>query len=347
MDSIFGIYDRSRMKVLLGIGIFLGIVFLVYGIVLNQMSNFVTIKGQDLYLHNARFRSIGVNRYNLLTYNKQDGSKVGCANSFSEHEIDTMFAQLRGLGITTVRFWLFQSFTDSGEDLSRFDYVLRIAEKYDIWVIPVLENHWHNCTEGEEKSASWYASGYRSAYGSYPLSFKAYIKKIVPVYKNNPTILAWEIMNEAQSKDEKALYAFVNDISVSIKSLDSNHLVMSGVKGTLSKMPTVDILDYHDYDQERNPLPAKLVSVMAVSNEINKPFVVGESGIKRSFGDRQSLFEAKIHAFFDQGGDIYMLWSYGDTYIIDDGFNFTPSDPLAGVVKNASGSIKKVNKISL
>src|SRR5581483_2810402 len=104
---------------------------------------------------------------------------------FSDGQLTTLFSQMHSLGITTVRFWLFQSFTKSGDDTSRFNYVLSLAKQNNIKVIPVLENHWADCTEGGEKDANWYASGYKSPYGTYPLSLNDYVKKIVPLYKND------------------------------------------------------------------------------------------------------------------------------------------------------------------
>lgn len=317
---------------------------------IKKKDNFVKAQGQDLYLEGDKFRSIGVNRYNLLTYNKKDGGQIGCANSFSEKEVDVLFSRFESLGITTVRFWLFQKFTQSGEDLMRFDYVLRLAKKHNIKVIPVLENHWQDCTEGGEKSASWYQTGYLSPYGAYPLSLKDYINKIVPKYKDNANILFWEIMNEANSSDHEALYLFAQDVSSYIKSLDTNHLITVGVSGTresfeyyqrLSTISTIDILDYHDYDLERNPIPDSLGGALIVSRESNKPLVIGESGIKNFFEERPGLFQAKINAFFNQGGAIYMIWSYGEDYITNDGFNFSHVDPVAQIVKKTAEELKK------
>ncbi|MBA3724171.1 MAG: cellulase family glycosylhydrolase [Candidatus Levybacteria bacterium] len=334
----------------LGILLVLGVYVVSTVLGTTNKENFVTVKGKDLYLNNEQFRSMGVNRYNLLTRNTPNGETIGCASPFSEEELDSTFSNLQSMGITSVRFWLFQSFTKSGEDLERFNFLLATAEKYNIKLIPVFENNWQDCTEGNIKSPSWYRSEYKSPYGTYPLSLKEYISKVVPLYKDNPTILAWEIMNEANSKDYQALYAFAEDVSAHVKSLDANHLVTVGVSGTresaedykkLSTIRTIDILDYHDYDAETNPMPDTLANALSVSQESNKPLVVGESGIKKSFGERTSLFENKINAFFENGGAIYMIWSYGDTSITDDGFNFTTSDPVARVVREKAEALQK------
>ena len=311
-------------------------------------SKFVTEKGQDLYYQGKIYRSVGVNRYNLLTQSV-NGVALGCANTFSEGEIDTTFSELHDIGVTSIRFWLFQSFTKSGQDTSRFDYVLSEANKYDIKVIPVFENHWADCTEGGVKSPSWYTSGYTSPYGGYSLSLRDYIGKIVPKYKDNPTILTWEIMNEASSTDIQGLYNFTTDVSSYVKSLDPNHLVSmslgdkqesKSIYQELSSISSLDMLAYHDYDEETNALPDNLRDAMTVAKEDAKPSVVGESGISQTVSNRDDLFASKMQAFFANGGSMYLLWAYGDPYVTDDGFNFTSTNQLAQIVKQVSEKIQ-------
>lgn len=308
---------------------------------------FVQANGQDLYLNGALYKSIGVNRYNLLTRHTDSGN-IGCANTFSEDEIEDMFGQLQSLGVTTVRFWVFQSFTKSGEDMSRFNYVLDAADRHNIKVVPVFENHWADCTEGNVKSTSWYASGYQSPYGSYPLSLKAYIEKIVPQYKDRPTILAWEIMNEARDADADTLYAFTKDVSEYIKSLDSNHMVSIGMLGShestvdfkkINELASVDIVDYHDYYEDANPLPSKLRKAADDAKLLQKPLLVAESGIKENVPDRALHFQQKLQAFFDNGGDIYILWGYGESYVTNDGYNFDRNSPVAEVIKRTTDNL--------
>lgn len=358
MDFRYTIYVRIEnymsygriFKFLVVVIVFVAGILLFYSYYQREkfMENFVTARGQDLYLKGKVFRSVGVNRYNLLSRDAKNG-QIGCANTFSEKQITQMFSQLHSMGVTSVRFWLFQSFTKNGKDLSRLDFVIKTATKYNIKLIPVFENHWKDCTEGGEKSASWYSSGYRKPYGKYVLSLNDYIGKIVPKYKNNTTILSWEIINEADVKDSDALVDFASDVSDSIKSLDPNHLVsismfINGVSLSeyteVSNIDTIDVLDYHDYDNDSKPLPDGLNDIIREAKIIHKPLFITESGIKNSVKDRSRLFKAKIDAFFKNGGSVYMIWSYGEPYITDDGYNFGSKDPVAGVVKKTATEIK-------
>lgn len=310
-----------------------------------ETSVFVTAENRDLYRNGLKFRSIGVNRYNLLSYKPNH-----CANSFSNDEIDSMFSDFHELGITSVRFWMFQSFTAGGENLSRFNYILEKAKEYDLLLIPVFENHWADCTEGDVKSDSWYRSEYRQPYGNYPLSLKDYIGKIVPLFKNNPNILAWQIINEAENTDNDVLYEFAKDVSAYIKELDPIHLVSFGTTGTkispekyrsIHGIETIDILEFHDYDDIYNEIPDQLALRFEDSEALNKPLIVGESGIHNSISGRSDLISAKMNEFFKKGGAAYLLWSYGEPHMVDDGHNFDRSDPIAEVIKSTVKSLER------
>src|SRR5579872_129213 len=124
------------MKSILAIFVF--ILSAVLAVIPARASGFVTTQGQHFYLNGKLYSSIGVNRYNLLTL----GGKpfIGCGGTFTDQELDTWFAQLQQMGVSSVRFWLFQSFTQGGTNLDRFNYVLSLAQKYNVRIIPVFEN---------------------------------------------------------------------------------------------------------------------------------------------------------------------------------------------------------------
>ena len=326
-------------------------------------TSFVTRNGQQLLLNGQPFRFIGVNRFNLLTtltpYH-------GCEEGWSQHNLDAYFAEMQSLHITTVRFWAFQSFTENGTDFSRFDYLVSLAQKYHIFLIPVLENQWPDCTQGDYKYNTWYQSGYLSPYGNYQLSYKDYLRLIITRYKDNPYILMWQLMNEAESKntndisDPQALYNFALTMSAYVKSIDPNHLVSLGTIGenqagtdstnyvNLYSISTIDILEIHDYWQEATPLPSFVSQRITDAVTLNKPIFVGEAGIQKgctqrscfTLQQRTSLFQAKMDAFFGQNGNGYLIWSYRDNYpSSDEVWEFDLQDPLAKVVSNESLSL--------
>lgn len=332
-------------------------------------TSFVTRNGQQLLLNGRPFHFVGVNRYNLLTI---DTPYRGCGEGWSQQNLDAYFAEMQSLHITTIRFWAFQSFTANGTDFSRLDYLVSLAQKYNILLIPVLENQWPSCTPSDYKYNTWYQSGYLSPYGAYQLSYKDYLHLIITRYKNNPYILIWQLMNEAESidtnniSDPQALYNFARDMSVYIKSIDTNHLVSLGTIGegqpgtestnyrNLYSISTIDILEVHDYLQETTSLPKFISQHIADAKALNKPIFVGEAGIQKdctqtscfTLQQRANLFQAKMSAFFGQNGQGYLIWSYRDNYPSSDGWEFDLQDPLAQSVSSMSAAIQLLDLIS-
>ncbi len=328
-------------------------------------SLFVTAQGTGLYLNGQPFRFVGVNRYNLLT--TEPVGYRGCGGSWTDEQLEAWFAEVSSLGATVVRLWAFQRLTDSGSNFSQMDKVLSLAGRYGIKLIPVLENQWRECTSGGYKLADWYRGGYLSPYGDYPISYKEYVRIVVSRYRDNPNILMWQLVNEAESidnsgtPDHEALFNFALDMSAYVKSIDPNHLVSLGTMGSgqpgaqgdeyrrLHAIPTIDVLEYHDYNEETVPLPSdgynRLKERLEDAKALNKPLFVGEAGIKSNCTDadcfsqeeRAAFFDAKIGAALGSGAVGYVIWSYRDHSGSTGVYDFTFSDPLAAIVRKYAG----------
>jgi len=328
-------------------------------------SPFVTRQGVALSLGGQPFRFVGVNRYNLLAINPPGGSYRGCGDSWTDDQLAQWFSEANRLGATAVRFWAFQEFTASGADFSQLDKLLSLAGNYGIKLVPVLENQWNDCTAGGYKYDTWYQSGYLSPYGDYPISYKDYVGQIVSRYKDDPRILMWQLMNEAESKDTsgnsdaQALYNFALDMSAYVKSIDPNHLVSLGTMGGgqlgtqgsdyrwIHSIANIDILEFHDYNEETASFPDDLAQRVQDSIALKKPLFVGEAGIKSNCTDpncfspdqRAALFDAKMRAAFDNGVSGYMIWSYRNAAESPTEYIFTLTDPLAAIVEKLASLV--------
>ncbi|MDP3973266.1 MAG: cellulase family glycosylhydrolase [Candidatus Daviesbacteria bacterium] len=150
-------------------------------------------------------------------------------------------------------------------------------------------------------------SGYLSPYGSYPISYKDYVGIVVQRYKDNPNILMWQLMNEAESKDTAgtedptSLYNFTKDISAYIKSLDPNHLVSLGTMGggqpgqrngnyvKLHSLNTIDLLEAHDFNKATEVLPGSplrsKISVKLYAQDKNSTWITLGNTYKTIVGD--------------------------------------------------------------
>ena len=166
------------------------------------------------------------------------------------------------------------------------------------------------------------------------------------VYRDDPTIFAWELMNEAQVitgrwAERRAWFA---EMSAYLKSLDPNHMITPGAWGyrTSSErrewladhaIPTIDYCDVHNYPRDDHDSfvnsPAALKEFIenraAAAFALRKPLVLGEFGMgveghnSASQADwYRALFEGNARA----GAGGVMFWiltpdphrGYGVTY---------------------------------
>lgn len=89
-----------------------------------------------------------------------------------------------------------------------------------------------------------------------------------------------------------------------------------------------------------------LATAMYKAGQLNKPLLIGEAGMTacgswngsqaETAASRASKFDAKLSAFFSNGGAGYLIWAWDSNTSC--GFSFGPSDPLNGVLlRHANG----------
>ncbi len=120
------------------------------------------------------------------------------------------------------------------------------------------------------------------------------------LYRDDPTILGWELMNEAQVVTGRwaERRAWIAEMSAYLKSLDPNHAITPGDWGYRTaaerrewladhRLPNIDYCDVHNYPKDDSDSfvdsPAALREFIenraAAAFSINKPLVFGEFGI--------------------------------------------------------------------
>lgn len=253
------------------------------------------------------------------------------------------------------------------------DKVIAEAAKNNIYVQLCLTNWWRD-TGGVTQYLAWagindaaddsYSFGINTEkamlFYSNPVTrrlYREHLEKLVTrrntitgvVYRDDPTIFAWELMNEAQVitgrwEERRAWFA---EMSAYLKSLDPNHMVAPGAWGYRSSserrewladhaIPTIDYCDVHNYPRDDHDSfvdsPAALKEFIenraAAAYSLRKPLVLGEFGMGvEGYNDASQVEWYK--AFFDgnarAGVAGTMFWiltpdarrGYGVTYSTD------------------------------
>jgi mannan endo-1,4-beta-mannosidase len=219
------------------------------------------------------------------------------------------------------------------------DFLLSEMKKRDMYAVMCLNNFW-NWSGGMGQYMVWagvadsipypppHPGGNWDVYQKFAAKFYSsekavelfnnHIKTIVArknsysnlEYKNDPTIMAWELGNEPRGVNNVDAYTkWIAATSSLIKQLDPNHLVTTGSEGKTSSsysgtdpekdhaIASIDYQTIHIWVQNWNIYnPAKADSTLplsidyalnylkeheAISKKINKPMVLEEFGISR------------------------------------------------------------------
>lgn len=275
-------------------------------------------------------------------------------------------------GSTVVRGWFYQPMVaDGGQiDWGVFDDTLARARSAGVRVVVTLADHWAYCESGGEKAPSWYETGYAADHAAdwpspgdpLPLTYREYVAAIVARYRDDPTILAWQPVNEPQvcgAGGADTLLSFTDDVTSLIKSLDPNHLVSLGTIGsgqcgtsmdeyrTLHDLPAVDWCEIHDYyGPTGTTLPGDQWNGVGVRFDqcaaIDKPVVFGEIGIRldQTAGgttqERAYAFAEKLDTYRAAGATGALVWDWVDAAHLPDTYGIGPGDPSLGVIGAAA-----------
>jgi mannan endo-1,4-beta-mannosidase len=348
---------------------------------------FVTTDGARFVIDGKPFRFIGANV--AVMYREDDRQRMAeTLRVAAEHGIKVIRIWAFGEGDEEngVRYTLgdrddwprlhsFRSAPDQwNEDaFIHLDKVIAEAEKNNLKVQLCLTNWWHS-TGGVIQYLNWIGINNvldeKSPTGMIDENamvfytneeakrlYRQHIDKIVlrrnsitgKFYRDDPTIMAYELMNEAQAPTGlwHQRRAWVAEMSAYIKSLDPNHLVTPGTWGYRfavqrrewleeHKLPTIDFCDVHHYPtsdlDSHVKSPAALHEFMdnrvAAAVSINKPLVWGEFGMWPEGYNEISAAEW-YRSFFDHtiksGASGSMFWIL--TPAMNRGFGVSYTNP--------------------
>ena len=201
---------------------------LVFGIITVNAApptGFVYRQGTQFMLNGQAFYFAGCNAYDMFTYG-DDSHPEDIENKYIDKaKIDQIMGQMQSIGVKVVRTWGFNHQTWHGfesakgvyfePEFSLFDYIMYSAQQHGMKVIITLENFWSDYG-GIDQRLAWegLAGGAYSArcvfytnagcitqYKNYFTYFANRINHYTGIaYKNDPTVFAWELMNEPRDE---------------------------------------------------------------------------------------------------------------------------------------------------
>lgn len=283
-------------------------------------------------------------------------------------------------------------YNDGPDGLRHLDYAVSEAGKRGFKVILVLTNNWLHMG-GIPQYLEWFGMSspdYPNQIGDHnrfftdsrcKQAYKNWVNHLVNrvnyytgiSYKDDPTIMSWELMNEAEagSASTGVLCQWAAEMSAYLKQLDPNHMVglgeqgyfngrgtewkYSGVTGVdfdeLIKINTLDWGSFHLYPNywsesadwgQNNWIPEHL----NVSKSAGKPVLLGEFGWNQAKDTVYDNWVRKIEAMDGAG---WLFWrligrSQDGTYPSDsEHFDIHSGDSAFNVLKAAAARMKQKN----
>jgi len=155
----------------------------------------------------------------------------------------------------------------------------------------------------------WFAGGYE-------INYLPFVETVVSELKDHPALMAWEPGNELKdctfaNSDPQTFVDFCIAVADTIKSIDPNHLLTTGIisvenagltHGQAVQLYDVyDFLTTHNYDGEGD-------NDMYLATELNKPLIIEEAGFGGN--DRGPSVQADVTKWFDEGVQGYYQWGF-------------------------------------
>ena len=187
----------------------------------------------------------------------------------------------------------------NASSMQKVDFLIAEAAKRHLKLILTFLDFWPY-TGGAQQMRAWYGSEDKNSFffsdertiNDYKTWVAFVIQRVNSLtgvqYRNDPTIFAWELMNESQAPPLLSEH-WTAAMSTYVKSLDPNHLVSSGEDALHMadfSIPTIDFVTWHAYPLYLHITPEQYDSLITdrcnLAARYRKPVVLEEFGYARS-----------------------------------------------------------------
>ncbi|CAI8600007.1 unnamed protein product [Vicia faba] len=324
--------------------LFLILVFLVLCVEADD-DGFVKTRGVQLMLNDTPYYANGFNAYWLM-YFASDPSQ--------RNKVSSTFQEAANHGLNIARTW---AFSDGGykplqyspgsyneEMFQGLDFVMVEARKYGMKVILSLVNNYEGLG-GKKQYVEWARSEGQSINSEDDFFtnnvvkgyYKNHIKTVLTrhnnfsgvAYKDDPTIMAWELMNEIRCSSDHSgntVQGWITEMASYLKSIDGNHLLEAGLEGFYgqsktesnpnfqvgtdfianNQIPNIDFATLHSYPdqwlssssyEDQLSFLREWLSehIQDAQNILHKPLLLAEFGIStKNLGNNSSILRDKF-----------------------------------------------------
>lgn len=334
--------------------------------------NIIQARNGQFWDGNRPFRYVGANNYYLRYTNDQAGiaEVLDAARDMGMRvlrcQANGESLDVKGSAGEPLRFFTLGGPNGDKEEVyARYDLLMAEAAKRNLRVIVYIADNWEYYG-GLSVRAKWAGLKDKNGFYTDPKAKAAYKQHILKwtnrrntvngrLYKDDPTVFAWELCNEPRNeadKSGKTLAAWIDEMSTYWRSVDPKHMISAGLEGShnvngehysgadfrLCNAPkNISFATFHFYpvkETRRFSLRAAKQAVreyVKISHdELKKPVVMEEYGVEKKYEGELSRLQwttELAESFLAEGGDGINYWQLiHHNYDGLDGFEFTPQD---------------------
>ncbi len=349
----------------------------------SSIQSFVKRYGSQLYLNGKPYRFAGTNNYYLM-YKSQL-----MVDDVLETAAENEFGVLRTWGFLDIgnedgsnsthgiqegvyfHYWdgTQPAYNDGPNGLERLDYVIYKAGQEGVRLVIPFTNNW-SAFGGMDQYVRWADGQYHDDFYTDPEIkewYKSWISHLLNrtnsytgvQYKDDPTIMMWELANEPRCKGSglypasadcsvDTLVSWADEMSAYVNSIDDSHLISMGDEGfycfedgadwtedcsegvdtvAFAKLKHIDVMSYHLYPDHWDKDVAWgtkwIKRHIRDARRIRKPSMLGEFGIQDK-ATRNPAYQEWTDAIFMRGGTGVLYWMLAG--VEDSGSNYPDYD---------------------
>lgn len=309
--------------------------------------DFVSVSGRSFILNGQEFRVAGINNH-YLTFgsDKEVVAVLDDAVKMGANVVRTFLQPVIGsLDGSVPTIWDFRSAREAGNlgvkgtyllsfnpetrtmainerDFRKVDFLIEEARKRNLRLVIAFLDFWAY-TGGAQQMRAWYGSTDKNAFfftdPRTKADYRAWVHYVVnrrnllsgTIYKDDPTIMSWELMNEPNAQPDALRTAWIAEMAAFVKTVAPRQLLTSGHANTTPKIADIFLKDidygaWHGYPKYYNQTVAdfrkQIVEYCAIGEKANKPVILSEFGWARSNSGQVDVYDDWLKTLDAQPG---------------------------------------------